>query len=168
MVGYASHQYVLALGSNVRHQADGSPRQVLRAAVEVLEDLGILFHRLSPVVDTAPIGPSLRRYANACALVESRRSPPEMLGVALATEQAFGRNRVGERWSARVLDIDLVLWDGGIWDEPGLVIPHPEFRKRDFVLGPARRIVGDWRDPVTGLSVAQLHARLTKPRAMPR
>ena len=64
-----------------------------------------------------------------------------------------------------MLDLDLVLWSGGCFAAPGLVIPHPLFRNRAFVLAPAVQIAPRWRDPVTGLSVRQLHARLTRPAA---
>ena len=66
-----------------------------------------------------------------------------------------------------MLGLGVVLWQGGGWASPGLTIPHPEFRQRAFVLGPARQIAGKSRDPLTGLSLTQLHARLTKPRPLP-
>lgn len=150
------------------HPADGPPRNVLHAAVEVLEDVGLLFHAVSPIIETPAMGRSRRRFANAAAVVETMREPPVLLGVLKAIELAFGRRARGAPWGARVLDLDIVLWDGGIWTERGLAIPHPEFRQRDFVLGPASAIAPQWRDPVTGLSLAQLHARLTKPRRAPR
>ena len=68
---------------------------------------------------------------------------------------------------ARVLDLDIILWSGGCHASPGLVIPHISFRGRRFVLHPARSIAGDWRDPVTGLRVRHLCARLTRPAANP-
>jgi len=67
-----------------------------------------------------------------------------------------------------VLDLDIVLWNGGAYAADDLVIPHPAFRIRAFVLVPAARIAGDWRDPLTGLTIRQLAARLTKPRPAPR
>ena len=163
-----SHLYLIALGSNVRTPRDGSPRRVLEAACEVLEDLGLLIHAASATITTPPIGPSQRKFANAAAIVETFRDPPELLGVLKATEQAFGRMQRGQRWRDRVLDLDIVLWDGGIWESSSLLIPHPEFRTRDFVLQPATQIAGDWKDPITNLSLAQLYARLTKPRPVPR
>ncbi|RYD41366.1 MAG: 2-amino-4-hydroxy-6-hydroxymethyldihydropteridine diphosphokinase, partial [Verrucomicrobiaceae bacterium] len=67
-----------------------------------------------------------------------------------------------------VLDLDIVLWSGGIWVSPGLAIPHPAFRERGFVLSPAMDVAADWRDPVTGLKVRHLFARLTRRSAAPR
>ena len=67
-----------------------------------------------------------------------------------------------------MLDLDLVLWSGGAWSSPGLIVPHPAYRERAFVLGPMLAVAPDWRDPLSGLSTRQLHARLTRPRPTPR
>jgi len=166
--GHLTHRYLIALGSNMRHPMDGGPRQVLATAIEVLEELGLRFSAISPVVDSAPVGPSLRRYANAVAVIETQNDPEELLDILAATERVFGRRRRGQEWRARVLDLDIVLWNGGIWATEHLVVPHPRFRERAFVLGPAAAIAPQWRDPVTGLTVAQLKARLTRPRPLPR
>ena len=141
---------------------------MIGAAIAVLENVGLVFHAVSPVIESAPLGPSRRRYANAVAVIETRLAdPPALLQLLKSIEHAFGRRR-GQRWGARALDLDVVLWRGGVWATPGLTIPHPQFRARDFVLGPARQIAPDWRDPLTGLTVAQLHARLTRPRPLPK
>lgn len=162
------HSYLVALGSNVRHHRCGDPRKVLRAAIEGLEHEGFDVEALSPVIETAPLGHSRRRYANAAALVHCNRDPDEVLHMLAAIERRFGRRSGGRPWSARVLDLDLVLWSGGAWTSENLVVPHPAFRQRAFVLAPAARIAGPWRDPLTGLTLNQLHARLTKPRPVLR
>jgi len=138
---------------------------VLAAAVERLKAEGLWVLRTAPVLTTDPIGPSIRRYANSAALVETRLAPEAMLRLAKRIERAFGRRSGGQRWTSRVLDLDLVLWSGGPFAAPGLTIPHPLFRERAFVLAPALAIAAGWRDPLTGLTVRQLHARLTRPRA---
>jgi 2-amino-4-hydroxy-6-hydroxymethyldihydropteridine diphosphokinase len=63
-----------------------------------------------------------------------------------------------------VIDLDIILWSGGAWGEKGLTVPHAAFRERDFVLRPLLAIVPAWRDPVSGLSVRQLAARLGRRR----
>ena len=116
---------------------------------------------VSRIVASAPVGPSIRRFANAVVLVDSTDEPPAMLARLKAIERAFGRRR-GQRWSARVIDLDIVLWSGGAWSSPGLTVPHILYRERGFVLGPLLAVAPDWRDPLSGLSVRQLCTRLTR------
>jgi 2-amino-4-hydroxy-6-hydroxymethyldihydropteridine diphosphokinase len=130
----------------------------------MLAELGLQLVALSPILDSAPLGPSRRRYANAAALVACDLAPEALLGLLQSVERRFGRVRRGQRWSARVLDLDIVLWSGGAWSSPRLAIPHPRFRRRPFVLAPAAAIAPDWRDPATGLTLRQLHSRLLRPR----
>ena len=140
---------------------------MLAAALEELAALGTVTAR-SQVVDSAPVGPSQRTYANAAALLESDCEPDSLLDGLQGLESAFGRRRHGQRWSARVLDLDIVLWSGGTWASERLTIPHPHFRARAFVSGPAAAIAPLWRDPLTGLTMRQLDARLTRSGPLPK
>lgn len=152
--------YIVAIGSN-RPGRWGDPRATVAAALDRLGGLA------SPIVSSAPLGPSLRTYANAVTLLASEEAPAALLARLKAMERAAGR-RPGRRWGARVLDLDIVLWSGGGWRSRTLTVPHRAFRVRDFVLAPLVAVAPRWRDPDTGLTVAQLHARLTRPRPMPR
>jgi len=163
-----SHTYLIALGSNQRSPRHGSPRAVLAAATaRIGRKLGKVL-AVSRVIDTEPVGPSLRRYANGALVLETELAPRKLLRKLLAIETRFGRRRMGQRWRARVLDLDIVLWSGGIVARADLQIPHPLFRTRDFVLRPAAEIAPRWRDPLTGLSLTHLQARLTRPRPLTR
>ncbi len=162
------HRYLIALGSNRRHHRYGRPRDVLAAAIERLGSESVEVRAIAPVLTTDPVGPSLRRYANSAAIVVSDLGPPELLALLKRLEREFGRNARGQRWSSRVLDLDIVLWSGGPFAARHLTVPHRLFRERAFVLTPAIQIAADWRDPITGLTVRQLHARLTSPRAVRR
>lgn len=158
--------YLIALGSNRSHHLYGRPRDVVCAAKEELAALGTVTAR-SPIFTTAPLGAAQRSFANAACLIESDYDPPAMLAGLKRLEREFGRRR-GRRWGDRVLDCDIVLWSGGEWQSRELRVPHREFRSRAFVLAPARAIAADWRDPVTGLTITHLIARLTRPRTLPR
>ncbi|KQN26845.1 7,8-dihydro-6-hydroxymethylpterin-pyrophosphokinase [Sphingomonas sp. Leaf33] len=155
----ATTSYAIAVGSN-RCGRHGAP------AVEVRAALALLGGHAAPVMTSAPVGPSLRRYANTVAILDSDLTPPEMLAWLKRIERSFGRRR-GRRWGARVIDLDIILWSGGAWSGRDLTIPHPHFRERDFVLTPLAAIAPDWRDPVSGLTVRQLRARLTVRRPAP-
>lgn len=158
--GDGTHLYAIALGSNRRHHCFGNPRNVIAAATASLGD-GVV--AAAKTIETLAIGYSKRRYANAALILASRLDPPQLLAELKRIERRFGRRR-GRRWSARTLDLDIILWSGGIWAGPGLSIPHPGFRSRRFVLAPLSQIAADWRDPATKLAVRHLAARLDRPR----
>ena len=162
------HLYLLALGSNQRHHRLGDPRALLASALAMVSSGAIEVVARSKVVATRPLGPSQRVYANAAAIVRGPQPPDEMLALLQQIEKSHGRTRIGQRWRARTLDLDIILWSGGRWRTSDLTIPHPLFRERRFVLGPAASIAPDWRDPVTALTLRQLHARLTRPQVLPR
>ncbi|WP_234032898.1 2-amino-4-hydroxy-6-hydroxymethyldihydropteridine diphosphokinase [Aurantiacibacter arachoides] len=158
----------MALGSNQRHPRLGAPRGVVAAAMDLMDgDLGEVVAR-SPIVTSAPVGPSLRTYANAAVVLDSELAPHDLLRALQGLEADLGRTRQGQRWRARTIDLDVVLWSGGIVATSDLAVPHPLFRTRRFVLGPASAIAPDWRDPITGLTLRHLHARLTRPGRLPR
>lgn len=163
-----SGRYLIALGSNVPHPGHGRPRDVLVAALAAVDAAGAPVESRSSIVESAPLGPSRRRYANGAAVVRWSGDPPGLLALLQQVEHDFGRIRRGARWGARTLDLDIVLWEGGCWSDDALTIPHQEFRSRTFVLGPARAVAPRWRDPLTGLCVQHLYARLTRRRHAPR
>lgn len=157
--------YVIALGSN-RRTRHGSPEATLRRALAMLGGV----EAVSPMIRTAPLGPSSRRFANTVALVRSAEPPDAMLARCKAVERALGR-RPGRRWGERPIDLDVVLWSGGRWPRRGrsrtLTVPHPGFRGRRFVLAPLAAVAPRWRDPVTGRTVRQLARAVDRRRPRP-
>ena len=147
--------YAIALGSN-RRGRHGAPAATVRAAAAAIGAT-----RLSKVRSTPALGPAGRGFANAVALVESELDPPALLDELKRVERDFGR-RGGRRWGPRILDLDIVLWSEGAWEGGGLVVPHPQFRRRRFVLEPLAEIAPTWRDPITGATVRQLLHRLRR------
>ena len=137
---------------------------MLAAALARLEDEGVEVAAAGPVLLTDPVGPSSRRYANSAAVLATALEPPDLLTLLKQIERDFGRRPGGRRWTSRVLDLDMILWSGGAFSGPGLTVPHPLFRTRDFVLVPAAAIAPRWRDPITGLTVRQLRFRLRHSR----
>ncbi|MFL0560775.1 2-amino-4-hydroxy-6-hydroxymethyldihydropteridine diphosphokinase [Sphingomonas sp. 179-I 2A4 NHS] len=159
--GMERSTYVIAAGSN-RRGRHGTPPAEIAAALEHIKGRVTA----AAIRSSAPMGPSTRRFANTVALVETRARPEKLLRRLKRIERRFGR-RPGQRWGARVIDLDIILWSGGAFEGPGLTIPHPAFRERDFVLTPLLDLAADWRDPISGFTVRQLHSRLTRRRPLP-
>ena len=150
----ARTSYVIGLGSN-RRGRHGSPEREVRAAIEALAKEQCSVIAASPIIASAPLGPSIRRFANAVALIDSDETPPELLDRLKRIEADFGRRR-GRRWGARVIDLDIILWSEGSWADERLSVPHIAFRERAFVLVPLAMIAPGWRDPITGRTMRQL------------
>ena len=141
----------IALGSNL-----GDRRALLRRGAEALR--GVLANlTLSGVHETAYVGAGAAQppYLNAAAIGDTTLTARDLLDALLETERQFGRDRPYPN-APRTLDLDLILFGLEILDEPGLVVPHPRFRRRRFVLEPLAEIAADWVDPVTGRTVEEL------------
>jgi 2-amino-4-hydroxy-6-hydroxymethyldihydropteridine diphosphokinase len=159
--------YAIGIGSNRPLSRHLMPRAIVHAAMAALDLPPFSVVARAPVIQTAPIGPSMRRYANSAVIVASPLAPHDMLGRLQALEANFGRRRY-RRWGARTLDLDLVLWSGGSVKSRRLTVPHKLFATRDFVLRPLVVIARRWRDPVMGFTVAHHVARLHKSKPVDR
>lgn len=157
---------LIALGSNRCHGRHGRPDGVLRA---VLAELALLAPvlRVSPLFDTAPIGPGSRRYANAVAAIDWPGAPASLLGALKAMEREFGR-RPGQRWGDRVLDLDIIACGRLRLHTRRLTVPHRHLAQRRFVLDPLVTVAPEWRHPANNLTARQLRARLLRPKGLPR
>lgn len=145
----------MALGSNL------GDRDALLDAAE--ERLAVLLSGAvaSGRYETTPVGgpPDAPLYLNEVVVGSTTLGPRSVLDALLAIEQEYGRDRPG-RDAPRTLDLDLILYGDFVIDEPGLVVPHPRFRDRAFVLDPLTEVAGDWVDPISGLTMAELRRRL--------
>ena len=146
---------LLALGANLPSR-EGSPRETLRRAGFALEARGLVIMARSRLFMTEPIPRSSQPwYVNQVLAVDTTLEPRALLEQLLAVEQVFGRRR-GERNAPRTLDLDLILYGDAVIDQPGLIVPHPRFRTRRFVLEPLAEVAAGMRDPVSGRTVREL------------
>jgi 2-amino-4-hydroxy-6-hydroxymethyldihydropteridine diphosphokinase len=147
----------VALGSNLGDRTAHLDHAISRLG-DILDDL-----RVSRFYDTVPVGAPGPQplFLNAAAVGMTTMAAREVLGTLLAIEQERGRERPYQN-APRSLDLDLILFGDSVIDEPGLIVPHPRFRERRFVLEPLAEIAPDLRDPVTGLTIAALLKPLLK------
>jgi 2-amino-4-hydroxy-6-hydroxymethyldihydropteridine diphosphokinase len=145
----------IGLGSNL-----GDRAAHLDFAVSRLTD-AIQNFRVSSYHETEPVDvPDAQQpFLNAACVGDTALSARELLTLLHAIEHERGRERPF-RNAARTLDLDLILLGNQLLSENGLIVPHPRFRERRFVLAPLAEITPDLVDPVTGSTVAQLLSRI--------
>jgi 2-amino-4-hydroxy-6-hydroxymethyldihydropteridine diphosphokinase len=125
----------LGLGANL-----GDPRAAVEAAIEAIADLdGLALTRRSSLYGSAPIDAGGGDYVNAVVQVQTRLTPHALLLQLQGIEQAAGRQRP-YRNAPRTLDLDVLLYDQRVLNEPDLVLPHPRMWQRAFVLRPLAEI----------------------------
>ena len=137
----------LGLGTNL-----GDKEQNLNDAVTGLSmDVGRIVS-LSAFYTSEPWGfNSGNVFSNAVVLVDTNLSPFEVLARTQMIEKNLGRTlKSVTTYEDRLIDIDILLYDSLVIDQPSLKIPHPLMLKRDFVLIPLAEIAPDLEDPVTG------------------
>lgn len=107
--------------------------------------------------ETEPVGgPPQGPFLNGAALVRTDLEPRPLLRLLKTLERAAGREDAGPRWGPRPLDLDLLLFDDRVLDEPGLTVPHPRMTERRFVLEPAAEVAPELVHPATGRTVREL------------
>ena len=135
----------------------------LRAALERLAQFPkTRVIRCSSWHETAPVGgPPQGMFLNGVAQIETFLKPKDLLDRLQQAEEEIGRPAVHERWGPRVIDLDLLDYDGLILNRPGLELPHPRLHERPFVLIPLAEIAPEWQHPLLQESTQALMEKLT-------
>lgn len=144
----------IALGANL-----GDRLAQLVAARQALADLLILTAS-SAIYETPPWGVVAQpSFLNAVCLGTTTRSPQALLEGLQAIETRLGRTPT-VRWGPRVVDLDLLVYDDLVCDDPVLTLPHPRLHERAFVIVPFAEIAPTLRHPILGTTLAQIKATL--------
>jgi len=143
----------LSAGSNL-----GDRKGYLAGAVRALESAGVKVVQVSPVYETEPVGVHEQPwFLNIAVEAATRLTPRQLLDCCLGIEAEQGRRRPYPG-APRVLDLDVLLYNGLVIDEPGLQIPHPHMTERRFVLEPLVCIAPRAIHPVLGATMDRLLA----------
>ncbi len=141
----------LSLGSNL-----GDRRSHLQKALEKLHEKGIVLVKESSIYETEPVDiPDQPDFLNLVCQVETRLEPESLLEACQEIESEMGRLREQTK-GARNIDIDILFYGRQIVQKPLLKIPHPAWRRRNFVLIPLVEIAPNFRDPVSDQTVEAL------------
>ena len=126
----------LGIGTNI-----GDRYNNIMNAIDSLKHLPLTqVVAISDVYETEPWGYEQQDdFLNVCVEIETELSPKTILGACLGIEAAFGRERPFKN-APRIIDIDLLVYEGVKSDDPELTLPHPRIQERAFVLVPLRDI----------------------------
>jgi 2-amino-4-hydroxy-6-hydroxymethyldihydropteridine diphosphokinase len=159
---------LIGIGGNLASPRYGTPLDTLTAALTALEAERIQVATRSAWYRTEPVPRSDQPwFVNAVASLTTHLSARDLLAMLQAVERQFGRLR-SERNAARVLDLDLLDYQGQVTETPSLLLPHPRLHQRRFVLQPLAEIAPDWRHPLSGLTAEQLLSRLVAKQPIER
>ena len=135
-------RYYLSLGANI-----GNREQTIHDAIEQIEQQIGSVPRCSSFYYSAPWGfASNNEFCNVCCLLQTDKSPLEVLHLTQAIERALGRAQksLNGHYTDRTIDIDIIqVFEGTkeiCWSDSELTLPHPLWRERDFVTGPLKEI----------------------------
>ena len=136
----------IGLGGNI-----GKPAVAFRSAVAQLRGIGQVV-RVSSLYDSAPRGSlDQPRFLNAALELETDLEPTDLLAELKRIELSLGRDPTARRWGPRVIDLDILAFDGRCVTDPehSLIVPHPRFHERRFALEPVAELdpgLRPWRN----------------------
>ncbi len=145
----------IGLGSNLANPAE----QIKSARTAITQIAGVQELAFSSLYHSSPMGPQDQPdYVNAVMCVATDLSPIDLLRCLQRIENDHGRVRKNERWGARTLDLDMLIYDDQVIELPDLTVPHPGLAEREFVLYPLHEIAPQLSIPGKG-NIADLLAK---------
>lgn len=143
----------LGLGTNIGNRRGN----LVKAAALLAERVGDIL-ALSGFMETEPWGfDSENQFLNAAIKMETPLTPDELLSATQAIEREMGREKKSDgTYHDRVIDIDILLYDNQVIEQPGLIVPHPLMQERLFVMAPLAEIAPFERHPLLGQTFMEL------------
>lgn len=130
-------QVYIGLGSNL-----SDPQRQIKSAISEINELeNCTITQVSSLYFSRPMGPQDQPdYMNAVVEIATSNSPLALLDQLQAIENRAGRVRKDDRWGARILDLDILLFDQLTLNCERLTVPHYGLKLREFVLLPLAEI----------------------------
>jgi 2-amino-4-hydroxy-6-hydroxymethyldihydropteridine diphosphokinase len=154
----------IGIGSN-----QGDRLALIAQAVKLLgATAGVRVTQLAAIRETTAVGgPPQPAYLNTAAELDTTLPPRDLLAAMQEIERRLGRVRSGARWAPRPMDLDLLLYEDRIVQEPGLIVPHPRLHERAFVLEPLAQLEPGLMHPVLGMTIRALADAQRRSSAQP-
>ncbi|MCH8055823.1 MAG: 2-amino-4-hydroxy-6-hydroxymethyldihydropteridine diphosphokinase [Deltaproteobacteria bacterium] len=147
-----SYQVYIGIGSNLGKKKEN----FLEALARIAKIPNSKIIKESSLYESEPLGESKQWYVNGVIEIETELRPELLLKKFKNIERAMGRKKVRKRWGARIIDLDILLFETLILEKRSLKIPHPEIPNRKFVLIPLSEIAPQVIHPVLGKTISEL------------
>jgi len=142
---------IIAAGSNLGNRID-----YIQKAGIFLTELSDVTAKKSSVWESEPVGNAEYNFLNSVSIIETELTPPKLLSDLKLFEHKLGREINPKKWGPRVLDLDIIAYNSLVIQMESLIIPHPEYHQRRFVLLPLQELSPGWIDPRTEMRIDAL------------
>lgn len=146
------HQVYIGVGSNLGKKKEN----YLEALTRIAKIPQTRIIKESSLYESEPLGDSKEWYVNGAIEVETELGPEDLLKRCKNIERAMGRKKVRKKWGARIIDLDVLLYNNIKLEKRNLKIPHPEMHTRKFVLIPLSEIAPQVVHPVLEETISEL------------
>ena len=146
------HQVYIGVGSNLGKKKEN----YLEALVRIAKIPKTRIIKESSLYESQPLGDSKEWYVNGVIEIETELKPELLLKKCKNIERAMGRKKVRKRWGARIIDLDILLYNSLIMNKKSLKIPHPEMHQRKFALIPLSELAPQVVHPVLQVTISEL------------
>jgi 2-amino-4-hydroxy-6-hydroxymethyldihydropteridine diphosphokinase len=147
----------LSIGSNIEPRA-----QYISQCIKLIREMSQV-RLISSVYETKPLGfESETTFFNLMVAIDTKMTPLELLSATKTIEQQLGRKTKSNQgiYESRVIDIDIILFGRQIIISEELIIPHPHYGERNFVLLPLIEIAEEATDPLTQQSIKECYSNI--------
>ncbi len=153
-----THRAFIGIGSNIGLAAENCEKAI--ALINKPESVKVIAQ--SSLYESEPVGKVNQAwFVNAAIEIQTTLAPEDLLQLLLDIEENFGRTRK-EKWGPRIIDLDILDYEGVIMDSKSLTLPHPEMAQRRFVLEPLSEIAGETVHPLKKKTTLELLKQLPK------